>query len=130
MTKPYYTIKTEDVARANLRAFGRVWPVSGFLGRVLAFDVGKRVYLNPSGFVQVENDSQRDQREHNEAHARYFLTRDGERLKGPDGGPHATYNEALAVLHRTQGQSWHYATTYGGYAVQRIDTSTTTTEGI
>ena len=129
MTKrPFYTIKTEDVARANLRAFGRVWPVSGFLGRVLESDIGKRVYLNPSGFVQVENDSQRDQRKHNEENARYFVTRDGERLKGRDGGPHLTYWNAIGALHRVYGAgSAHHAMTYEGFAIQRIDT---TTEGI
>ncbi len=122
MTKPYYTIKTEDVGTFALRAFGRRWPVSDFLGRVLARDIGKRVYLNPSGFLQVESDRQRDQREHNENNARYFLTRDGERLKGPDGGPHSGYWEAIGALHRVFGAgSAHHAMTYEGFAIQRID---------
>ncbi len=130
MTKPYYTIKTEDVARANLRAFGRVWSVSDIMGRVLPSDVGKRAYLNPSGFVQVENNEQRDQREHNENNARYFVTRDGERVKGRDGGPHSTYWNAIGALHRVFGAgSAHHAMTYEGFAIQRID-YTTTTEGI
>ncbi len=54
----HYTIKTEDVGVPFLRAFGSAWPVSGFLGRILAGDVGKRVYLC-GGILLIENDEQR-----------------------------------------------------------------------
>ncbi len=59
----HYTLTTEDVGKAHLRAFGQVWPVSGFIGRILPRDVGKRVYVrgNTVGgqILQVENDEQR-----------------------------------------------------------------------
>ena len=60
----YYTITADDVSRATIRAFGKVWPVSGFLGTVQRQDVGKRVYRVPmndqSGYIlQVENNEQR-----------------------------------------------------------------------
>ncbi len=127
MTKrPFYTLKAEDVGARTIRAFGRVWPVVDIMGRVLEIDIGKRAYLNLSGFVQVENGDQRDKREHNEAHARYFVTRDGERVAGRDGGPHESYLHAIGALHRVFGAgSAHHAMTYEGFAIQRIDTSTT-----
>ncbi len=53
----HYTIKTEDVGVPHLRAFGQTWPVTGFMGRILKRDVGKRVYLR-GGILQVENDEQ------------------------------------------------------------------------
>ena len=59
---PYYTLEGADVGASNIRAFGRVWPVANILGRVLLEDVGKRAYLNASGFVSVENNDQRDRR--------------------------------------------------------------------
>ncbi len=54
----HYTLTAEDVEKPFLRAFGQAWPMSGFIGRVLAGDVGKRVYLR-GGILQVENDEQR-----------------------------------------------------------------------
>ena len=54
----HYTITTEDVGTKLLAAFGKLWPVQGFLGRILPGDVGKRVYLR-AGVLQVENDEQR-----------------------------------------------------------------------
>lgn len=58
MSRPFHTLTLADVGRPWLRAFGATWPVSGFIGRILADDVGKRVYLT-DGILQVENDSQR-----------------------------------------------------------------------
>lgn len=59
--RPYYELRTEDINRAVIKAFGRTWPVSNFLGRVLPGDVGKRVY-QVGDILQVENDEQRDTR--------------------------------------------------------------------
>lgn len=53
----HYTITTEDVGKAHIRAFGKTWPVNWFLGRILTCDVGKRVYLR-GGVLQVENEEQ------------------------------------------------------------------------
>lgn len=53
----FYTLAAEDVGSPVVFAFGRVWLVSGFLGRVLTGDVGKRVFLR-SGILQVESDGQ------------------------------------------------------------------------
>jgi hypothetical protein len=58
----YTTIAHDDVGRALFDAFGRRWPVSGFIGRILPTDVGKRVYL-VGDVLQVENDEQRATRE-------------------------------------------------------------------
>jgi hypothetical protein len=61
MARPCYTVASSDVGRPVIHAFGRVMMVSGFLGRVLPGDVGKRIFL--SGDVpQVESDRQRDER--------------------------------------------------------------------
>lgn len=57
----YYTITVEDVGQPFLRAFGRVWPVSAFLGRIMTIDIGKRVYLR-GGILQAENGEQRAER--------------------------------------------------------------------
>ena len=57
----HYTLTIEDVDKPHLKAFGRVWPVSGFLGRILPNDVGKRVYLR-GDILQVENDEQHEAR--------------------------------------------------------------------
>lgn len=57
----YYTLSREDIGIAHLAAFGRLWPVSDFMGRILSGDVGKRVYLR-DGVLQVENDEQRTAR--------------------------------------------------------------------
>ena len=53
----HYTITTEDVGKAHIRAFDQMWPVQDFLGRILPGDVGKRVYQR-AGILQVENDEQ------------------------------------------------------------------------
>jgi hypothetical protein len=63
----FFEIGPRDVGRATIGAFGQVWPVANFMGRVLPGDVGKRVYRVPmhdkSGYIlQVENDAQRDAR--------------------------------------------------------------------
>jgi hypothetical protein len=55
-------ITRDDVNKALFRAFGRDWSVSGFIGRILPQDVGKRVYLVRADVVQVENDEQRAKR--------------------------------------------------------------------
>ena len=56
--RTHYELQPTDVGRPFLKAFGRAWPVSGFIGRVLLGDVGKRVY-QVGGVLQVENDGQR-----------------------------------------------------------------------
>lgn len=61
MMSTYYELTVADVGRATIRAFGRVWPTSGFIGRVLPGDVGKRVY-QCGDILQVENNEQRDKR--------------------------------------------------------------------
>lgn len=48
MAREFYTIVLEDVGSVILRAFGKPWMVSSFLGRVQLVDVGKRVYLAPA----------------------------------------------------------------------------------
>ena len=59
----HYTLQDSDVGKSFLRAFGRVWLVTDFMGRVLPGDVGKRVYLWRDGEgVSVENDEQRERR--------------------------------------------------------------------
>ena len=62
----YYTITENDVAKFAIYCFGHSWPVGGFIGQILARDVGKRVYLR-GGVLQVENDDQRHKRERKEA---------------------------------------------------------------
>jgi hypothetical protein len=54
----FVTIETSHVGKALFDAFGRKWPVSGFIGRIMKQDVGKRVYL-VGDILQVENDEQR-----------------------------------------------------------------------
>lgn len=54
----FYTIKKSDVGRPWLKAFGRVWMVSDFLGRIMNQDVGKRIYKTSGDVLQVENKEQ------------------------------------------------------------------------
>lgn len=61
MAAEYYTLTRADVDRPVLRAFGRVWLVTNFIGHIHLRDVGKRVYLR-DGVLQVENDEQRARR--------------------------------------------------------------------
>jgi hypothetical protein len=61
MPRLFIEITTEHVGKATVRAFGRVWPCSSFIGQILPQDVGKRVYL-VGDIVQVENDEQRAER--------------------------------------------------------------------
>ena len=61
MNRPYVEILECDVGKPTFRAFGHVWLCSGFIGRILPKDVGKRVY-KVGDIVQVENDEQRDKR--------------------------------------------------------------------
>jgi len=63
----YYELRAKDVGKPWLHAFGYVWPVSGFIGRILPQDVGKRVYWRGNtkynrGILQVENNEQRNAR--------------------------------------------------------------------
>jgi hypothetical protein len=63
----HYTITSADIGKGLIRSWGRTWHVSGFLGRVLLQDVGKRVYrvkneYGDSYILQVENNEQRDVR--------------------------------------------------------------------
>lgn len=57
----YETLARADVGRPTINAFGKVWPVSGFIGRILPTDVGKRIYLF-GGVLQVESNEQQDKR--------------------------------------------------------------------
>jgi hypothetical protein len=57
----FVTLTHAHVGKTHLRAFGRTWLFSSFIGRVLPTDVGKRVYLY-DGILQVENDEQRARR--------------------------------------------------------------------
>lgn len=61
-SRHYYTLTEGDVEQHMLRAFGKLWRVSDFMGRVLPRDVGKRVY-QVGDILQVENDEQRAARE-------------------------------------------------------------------
>jgi hypothetical protein len=56
-TRPYREIIAADVDTEHFRAFGKVWPVEEFIGRIMPCDVGKRVY-KVGDIVQVENDQQ------------------------------------------------------------------------
>lgn len=80
-------ITTRDVGRALFSAFGRQWPVSGWIGHIGPRDVGKRVYL-VGDVLQVENDEQRATRR--EVHSRSACpSRDG-----MPGDPHVFKNGA------------------------------------
>lgn len=59
-------ITARDVGRTLFQAFGRQWPVSGWIGHIGPRDVGKRVYL-VGDILQVENDEQRAARREVEA---------------------------------------------------------------
>ncbi len=67
-TSPYYEITSADVGKAFLQAFGKKWPVADFIGRIMARDVGKRVYRVQHPYprsidiLQVESTEQRDKR--------------------------------------------------------------------
>lgn len=68
MSGKYYVLTSDDVDKPTIRAFGRTWLVSDFIGRVMRQDVGKRVYL-VGDILQVENNEQRDARERRSADA-------------------------------------------------------------
>lgn len=56
----FYVLTADDVGKPFLRCLGNTWAVSGFMGRILPGDVGKRVYrVLPQNILQVENDEQR-----------------------------------------------------------------------
>lgn len=59
--RPYYVIRSTDVGKALIRAFGRSWSTASFIGRIMRQDVGKLVYES-DGVLQVENNEQRDRR--------------------------------------------------------------------
>ena len=65
-----YTISRFDIGRTSIRAFGRVWLTSGFIGRILPRDVGKKVYLR-GDILQVENDEQFSRRVSREGLTRF-----------------------------------------------------------
>lgn len=60
--REYREITAEDVERSLIRAFGRTWQTSSFIGRILPGDVGKRIYLTGEEVLKVENDEQRSRR--------------------------------------------------------------------
>jgi hypothetical protein len=47
-----------DIEKAHIQVAGRTWPTSGFIGRILPTDVGKKIFL-VDNTLQVENDDQR-----------------------------------------------------------------------
>ncbi len=53
----YFTIEERHVGVPFIRELGDMWSVSGFAGRILPQDVGKRVYL-VGNVLQMENDEQ------------------------------------------------------------------------
>ena len=55
--RKFYTITAYDISQSVLTIFGRAWRTSDWIGRILARDVGKRVYL-VGDTLQVENDEQ------------------------------------------------------------------------
>ena len=65
--RKFVTIRQADVEHRLFKAFGRLWPTSDFIGRVLPGDVGKRVYL-VGHILQVENEEQRARRELRQLH--------------------------------------------------------------
>ena len=54
----YYEIAATDVGKPTIEAFGRIWRVADFIGRIQKQDIGKRIY-RLGGIVQVENEAQR-----------------------------------------------------------------------
>lgn len=63
----FYTITSDDVGHPLIRAWGRSWSVTDFMGQILPGDVGKRIYKvatnnGSSEILQVENDEQRAKR--------------------------------------------------------------------
>ena len=56
-----YEITSADVGHAFILVAGRWRQVSSSIGRILARDVGKRVFL-VDDVLQIENDAQRDKR--------------------------------------------------------------------
>jgi len=59
----FRVIQSSDVGRLHIKAFGRTWPVSDFMGRITPTDVGKRIYLAAPDVLQVESRSQFEGRE-------------------------------------------------------------------
>jgi hypothetical protein len=59
--RQHIDLDQSHVGKPWIRAFGRTWLCSDFIGRVLPQDVGKRVYL-VGDILQVENNEQRDKR--------------------------------------------------------------------
>jgi hypothetical protein len=53
----YYEIQPGDVGQSVIRSFGYAWSVTGFIGRILPMDVGKRVYMR-NRVLQVESNEQ------------------------------------------------------------------------
>jgi hypothetical protein len=58
MVDTYREITEADVGKSLFAAFGRQWPVTSFIGRIMKQDIGKRVFLRRGG-LQVENNEQR-----------------------------------------------------------------------
>ena len=70
MRRHVHTITEKDVGASVIHAAGKVFLTSNFMGRILPGDVGKRIYLIPDdfgGYLQVENDCQRDARMNRES---------------------------------------------------------------
>lgn len=56
--RAFYELQKCDVGARVIVAFGAKWRTVDFIGRVLASDIGKRVY-KVGDVLQVENDAQR-----------------------------------------------------------------------
>jgi hypothetical protein len=61
MTRYLFTIEPHHIGKSWIKVGTHGYSVSGFLGRVLPGDIGKRVF-RVNGILQVENDQQRDAR--------------------------------------------------------------------
>ena len=61
MAREFVTLRADHIDKPELQAFGRRWNVVDFLGRIMAQDIGKRVYL-VGDILQLENEEQRDKR--------------------------------------------------------------------
>jgi hypothetical protein len=58
----HYTIRHSDIGAPTIRAFGSTWLVQNFMGRILYYDIGKRVYLADGRVLQIESDDQLEAR--------------------------------------------------------------------
>ena len=51
----FITLTSGHIGKRTIKAFGKSWFVSDFIGQILSQDVGKRVY-DKGHYLAVEND--------------------------------------------------------------------------